>query len=80
MQSLVLATSLLLSSQSPVIATDVAQEVASFVQSETARVTQFVNSKELKAIKGALLSEANIDVRKDSLAQESTTTLIAAVE
>ena len=73
MQSLVLATSLLLSSQSPVIATDVAQEVESFVQSETNRVSQLVQQRQQGELRVLLLHPTNLIVKKDTFNQSSTT-------
>ena len=73
MQSLVLATSLLLSSQSPVIATDVAQEVESFVQSETNRVSQLVQQRQQVELRDVLLQPTNLIARKDTFNQSSTT-------
>lgn len=76
MQSLVLATSLLLNSQNPIIATDVAQEIASFVQSETHRVTQVVHHKEAKALKNVFL-QPNILIAKQKVANNSSTIVTA---
>ncbi len=76
MQSLVLATSLLLSSQSPVIAKDVAQEVERFVQNETSRVTQLVHYREQAALKDVLLQPAKL-VAKQKTADKQSLTLAA---
>ncbi len=79
MQSLVLATSLLLSSQSPVIASDVMEEVADFVRHETNRVTKFVHYKEQVAAQDTFLYQAKLVIQqaKQERANTLTTNLTA---
>ena len=79
MQSLVLATSLLLSSQSPVVTTDIHQELADFVKSETSRVVKFVNYKESIAAQDTFLYQAKLVINqaKQARAQKLTHNLAA---
>jgi len=79
MQSLVLATSILLSSQSPVIATDLREEVAAFVATQANKVTQFVQYKEQLAAQDTFLYQAKtvINQAKQERAALLTTELAA---
>ena len=79
MQSLVLATSLLLSSQSPVVATNIQQDLAEFVQKETNRVVQFVHYKERVAAQDTFLYQAKLVINqaKKERARLSATNLAA---
>ena len=70
MQSLVLATSLLLSSQSPIAASDIQQELSEFVQSETNRVVQFVHYKEKVAAQDTFLYQAKLVINQAKKAKK----------
>lgn len=79
MQSLILATSLLLSSQSPVVAVDVQQDLAAFVKSETSRVVNFVHYKERVAAQDTFLYQAKLVINQAKLERaRSLTTNLAA--
>ena len=67
MQSLVLATSLLLSSQSPVIVTDIEESLSEFVQKELSRVTQYVQYKEQVAAQDTFLYQAKLVINQAKL-------------
>lgn len=79
MQSLILATSLLLSSQSPVVAVDVQQDLAEFVKNETNRVVNFVHYKERVAAQDTFLYQAKLVINQAKLerARSLTTNLTA---
>ncbi len=74
MQSLVLATSLLLSSQSPVIATDIEASISEFVQNELNRVTQFVQYKEQVAAQDTFLYQAKLVINQAKRERENALT------
>lgn len=79
MQSLILATSLLLSSQSPVVAVDVQQDLAEFVKNETNRVVNFVHYKERVAAQDTFLYQAKLVINQAKLERaRSLTTNLAA--
>ena len=75
MQSLVLATSLLLSSQSPVIATDIQSEVSIFVELEASKVTQVIQFESEMSVNDNFLYPDTLVARQtkqDKLTVEST--------
>lgn len=80
MQSLVLATSLLLSSQSPIAASDIQQELSEFVQSETNRVVQFVHYKEKVAAQDTFLYQAKLVINQAKKAKALLLTANLAAE
>ena len=79
MQSLVLATSLLLSSQSPVIATDIEVELAESVKQNTQLVSKYVQYKSQLAVQDTFLYQAKLVIRQAKQEkQESESTELAA--
>ena len=75
MQSLVLATSLLLSSQSPVIATDIKADLEKSLLQETNRVSEYVQYNAKVTAQDTFLYQAKLVIRQakqEKQAQEST--------
>ena len=79
MQSLVLATSLLLSSPNPVAISDIEKEVNTFVSQETNKVSNFVNHRAEMGVKDNILFQARIVIRqaKAELASRTSTPITA---
>mgnify|MGYP005996385747 CR=1 FL=1 len=68
MQSLILATSLLLSSQAPITTVDTPEEIASFINTETKRVSKAVEYQVQLAAQDTFLYQAKLVIsqaRKD---------------
>ena len=64
MESLVLATSLLLSSQSPVIATDIQADVEQSLSQEASRVAKYVQYTTKRAARDTFLYQAKLVIRQ----------------
>lgn len=78
MQSLVLATSLLLGTQNPVISSDVQMSVDNFVQGEASRVSQLVHYKAQVNAQDTFLYQARIVIqqaKKDRQSLSATETV-----
>ena len=60
MQSLILATSLLLSSQAPITTVDTSEEIASFINTETQRVSKAVEYQVQLAAQDTFLYQAKL--------------------
>lgn len=80
MESLVLATSLLISSQSPITTANVEGELAEFVQNETNRVTQFVQYNEQLAAQDTFLYQAKLVINQAKQDQAMVLTFDLAAE
>lgn len=70
MESLVLATSLLLSSPSQIATGNIEGELTEFLQSETNRVTQFVQYNEQLAAQDTFLYQAKLVISQAKQEQE----------
>ncbi|NVK24778.1 MAG: hypothetical protein HWE10_07605 [Gammaproteobacteria bacterium] len=72
MQSLILATSLILSTQAPVTASDVSKDIESFVNAETQRVSKAVEYHVQLAAQDTFLYQAKLVIsqaKRDRAAQ-----------
>lgn len=74
MESLVLATTLLLSSQGQISSVGVENELTEFVQNETNRVTQVVQYREQLAAQDTFLYQAKLVINQ---AKQQQATLVA---
>ena len=80
MESLVLATSLLLSSQSPITSMNVENELTEFVQNETNRVALVVEYNEQLAAQDTFLYQAKLVINQAKQEQATSLTFDLAAE